>query len=108
MPASRKWSDLDRQVQRALDGIQDQYERRIVRAYAQALKEIRNEINDSDESHSKKIREAQQQKIPYMLIVGEREEKEGTVSPRNREKGDLGPQKTDAFAKTILKEIQKS
>ena len=42
---SRKWDDLDRQVQRALAGIQSQTEKQIVRAYSQALKSIRNEMS---------------------------------------------------------------
>ncbi len=38
----------------------------------------------------KKIREAQMEKVPYMLVVGDRDMENGTVSPRHRAKGDLG------------------
>ncbi|NLY73916.1 MAG: hypothetical protein GX075_01265, partial [Firmicutes bacterium] len=51
-------------------------------------------------------REAQLQKIPYMLVVGEREAAEGTVAVRARKEGDLGPRKLEEVAERILEEIK--
>ncbi|MCW5963673.1 MAG: hypothetical protein KIT83_06525, partial [Bryobacterales bacterium] len=48
-----------------------------------------------------KIREAQMQKIPYMLVVGDREEEAGNVSVRHRRRGDLGVQAFDDFMTSI-------
>ncbi len=67
---------------------------------------IRSQMRDSDETLGKRIREAQQQKINYMLIVGEKEMKVGSVAVRHREKGDLGTVKFDEFIKKIRKEIE--
>ena len=51
-----------------------------------------------------KIREAQTQKIPYMLIAGQKEEEEGTVSVRSRFKGDEGSANLADFIESIKKE----
>ena len=53
-----------------------------------------------------KIREARMDKLPYMLIVGEKEAENGTVSVRSRFKGDEGAQELDAFMAAILEEIK--
>jgi threonyl-tRNA synthetase len=53
---------------------------------------LRVEVDDSDDRMGAKIRNAQLQKIPYMLVVGDREEQDGTVSVRLRTEEDLGPQ----------------
>lgn len=68
--------------------------------------EIRTLFDDRTEKAGKKIRDAEMMKIPFMLIVGEREEKEGTVSVRRHGKGDLGPQKIDDFIRLVHQEIQ--
>ncbi|PYR69795.1 MAG: hypothetical protein DMF88_04820, partial [Acidobacteria bacterium] len=52
-----------------------------------------------------KIREAQLQKIPYMLVTGDREVAEGTVSVRSRSGGDLGARAIDAFIASAQEEI---
>ena len=52
-----------------------------------------------------KIREAQLQKIPYMLVVGDREAAEGTVSVRERSGGDRGSSSIDAFVAAAREEI---
>ena len=52
-----------------------------------------------------KIREAQLQKIPYMLVVGDREAQNGSVSVRNRKHGDQGAQKVDEFLAGIQRLI---
>ena len=54
----------------------------------------------------KRIREAEQQKIPYMLVVGEKEQQEGGVAVRARGRKDLGVVKVEEFLKKIKKEIE--
>ncbi len=69
-------------------------------------KNIRVEIDDRNETLQAKIRDAQIQKIPYMLIVGNKEEKEGTVSERGRSGKDYGQIKLSEFMVNISKEIE--
>jgi threonyl-tRNA synthetase len=69
-------------------------------------KSIRVETSFDNEKIDKKIRDAQLQKIPYMLIVGNREVESETVSVRRRDQKDLGPVKVDKFIENILKEIE--
>lgn len=66
---------------------------------------IRVELDDRSETMQAKIRDAQLQKIPYMLIVGDREEKENTVSVRNRKGENLGTMPQDRFLEKIKSEI---
>lgn len=61
-------------------------------------------VDARNEKIGKKIREGQMEKIPYMLIVGDRDMENGTVSPRHRAEGDLGAMDFADFAK-ILKEV---
>ncbi len=70
--------------------------------------EIRTLIDNRNETIGKKIREAETQKIPYMLIVGENEEKEGKISVRKHGGENLGSISIDEFAKIIQDEISKS
>ena len=67
---------------------------------------MRVEIDERSEKIGYKIREAQLQKIPYMLIIGDKEAESGTVSVRRRGEGDLGAVKTEAFLATALAEIR--
>src|SRR5690606_15404007 len=55
-----------------------------------ANKGIRVEVDSRDEKLGKKIRDAQMQKIPYMVVLGEKEMSNREVAPRERSKGDLG------------------
>ena len=55
-------------------------------------------VDDRSEKIGKKIRDGQMEKVPYMLIVGDRDIEAGTVSPRHRTDGDLGAMTLDAFA----------
>ena len=55
-------------------------------------------VDDRSEKMGKKIRDGQMEKVPYMLIVGDRDIEAGTVSPRHRTDGDLGAMTLDAFA----------
>ena len=68
--------------------------------------QIRVELNDRQETMSKKIRNGELQKIPYLLIVGDRELKAKTVSIRQRKKGDLGAIKLEDFIVKIKQEIE--
>ena len=67
---------------------------------------IRVSLDDRAEKVGYKIREAQLKKIPYMLIVGEKEVESGTVSVRSRKDGDLGAVSVDEFIKKALVEIE--
>lgn len=66
---------------------------------------IRAEVDDRNEKMGYRIREAQLQKIPYMLVLGEKEKQCGTVAVRNRKKRDLGVMSFDDLANKLLKEI---
>jgi threonyl-tRNA synthetase len=68
---------------------------------------LRVELDDRQEKIGYKIREAQVQKIPYMLVVGDREAADLTVSVRGRATGDLGPRTARAFLDSALDEIQR-
>ena len=68
---------------------------------------IRVEKDLRNEKLGFKIREAQLQKIPYMLVVGDREEKEGTFSPRERSGATLGSMGVDEFARLIESQYPK-
>lgn len=67
--------------------------------------EIRALADNRSETMGKKIREAEMQKIPFMIIVGEQEEKDGTISVRRHGGEDLGSMTIDAFAKAIKEEV---
>jgi len=67
---------------------------------------IRAELDMRNESIGKKIREAEKQKIPYMLVVGEKEMADKSVAVRARGQKDLGVQKLEKFIETIQEEIK--
>ena len=66
---------------------------------------LRLEVDDRRETLGKKIREHQMQKVPYMLILGDRDIEDGTVGVRSREEGDLGPMKVEEFTERIRLQI---
>jgi threonyl-tRNA synthetase len=66
---------------------------------------LRVELDERQEKIGYKIREAQLQKIPYMLVVGDRESADGTVSVRTRAGGDQGSRAIDAFVASAQEEI---
>jgi threonyl-tRNA synthetase len=82
------------------------------RAYAEKVaqtlrdRDIRVEINDKSGRMQHKIRDAEVQKIPYMLVVGSKEAQAESVSVRERSKGDLGPMKLADFADKIATEVK--
>jgi threonyl-tRNA synthetase len=69
--------------------------------------EIRTLIDERSEKTGKKIRDAETKKIPYMIIVGEKEETDGTVSVRKHGEGDLGTFTIEEFAQLLQQEINK-
>jgi threonyl-tRNA synthetase len=66
---------------------------------------LRVELDERQEKIGYKIREAQLQKIPYMLVTGDREAAEGTISVRSRSGGDQGSQAIDEFIRQALAEV---
>ena len=65
---------------------------------------FRAEVDERNEKIGKKIREATLEKIPYMLVVGDRDMEAGTVSVRTRRGEDLGAMPLDEFA-AVLREV---
>ena len=65
---------------------------------------FRVEVDYRNEKIGKKIRDAQMEKVPYMVVVGDRDMENGTVSPRHRSDGDLGAMSLDAFA-ALLRQV---
>jgi threonyl-tRNA synthetase len=80
------------------------YAREVVQALDAAG--LRAEVDERQEKVNYKIREAQLQKIPYMLVVGDRESAEKAVAVRSRAKGDLGPRPLDQFVTDALAEVR--
>ncbi|CAM3027789.1 threonine--tRNA ligase [Chryseobacterium flavum] len=66
--------------------------------------DISGQIDDRNEKTGKKIRDAELKKIPFMLVIGENEEKDGTISVRRRGEGDLGVMKMEDFVSYFKKE----
>ena len=69
-------------------------------------KDIRVELDDRQEKVGYKIREAQMEKIPYMLIVGDKEIEVNAVGVRTRKDGDIGQMKVEEFISKIEEEIK--
>ena len=68
---------------------------------------LRVELDERQEKIGYKIREAQLQKIPYMLVVGDKEVTEGTVSVRTRAGGDQGGRRVDEFVRNVIDEARR-
>ena len=88
LPISEKYADYAKNISNSLNNY-----------------DIRGLIDNRDEKIGKKIRDAEVKKIPFMLIVGEKEAEDGLVSVRKHGEGDLGAMSTEAFAELIKKEI---
>ena len=88
LPISDKYIDYARQVEASLK-----------------LEGLRCEIDERAEKIGYKIREAQLEKIPYMLLVGDKEIEDGAVSVRKRGEGDLGAKSVDEFIASALADI---
>ncbi len=89
LPVSEKFLDYAKKVSDAL-----------------AAAGFRAHLDDRNEKLQAKIRDAQLQKVPYMLVVGGKEAEAGTVAVRHRSKGDLGPQPLENFLATLRQEVQ--
>lgn len=80
--------------------------------YAKSVRELisdagfRTELKDENETVSKKIREGEVQKIPYLLVVGDKEMKSKSVRVRQRAKGDVGLMKINKFIEKVKKETE--
>lgn len=74
----------------------DAYANEVLQKLAAA--DIRGYVDDRNETIGRKIRDNELKKVPFMLIVGDREAAEGAVSPRKQGEGDLGSMSVDAFA----------
>ena len=70
-------------------------------------KGIRVELDDRQEKIGYKIREAQLSKVPYMLILGDKEKESGTVGVRARKEGDIGAMEIDKFIEKVNLEVEK-
>lgn len=89
LPISDKFNDYAEKVKKQLEDM-----------------DIRVEIDTRSEKIGYKIREAQLQKIPYMLIVGEKEVEASTVAVRQRTEGDMGSKSVDEIANDILSKVK--
>jgi len=69
--------------------------------------DIRVEIDMRNERLQKKIRDAEVQKIPYMIVIGEKEESVGMISIRSKSEGDIGRMKLGEFIERVKEEIEK-
>ena len=87
LPVTDRAAEYADQVARSLDG-----------------QGFRVEVDYRNEKIGKKIREAQLEKVPYMLVVGDRDMENGTVSPRHRSDGDLGAMSMEDFT-ALLKDV---
>jgi len=88
LPISEKYNDYSKKVSQLLKNY-----------------DIRAAVDERDERAGKKIRDAEISKVPYMLIVGEKEEQSGTVSVRKHGEGDLGTLSLEAFAGLVNDQI---
>jgi len=80
------------------------YAKKIIQSLQQ--KELRVELLAGDETLSKRIRQAEIQKMPYILVVGDKEEKKKNIAVRKRKKGDIGSMTITKFCDIILKEVK--
>jgi threonyl-tRNA synthetase len=80
--------------------------------YAKSVQEklnkfdIRVEIDERNEKIGKKIRDTELMKVPYMLVVGEKEMNEEKIAIRRQGKGDLGSKSVDEFVQQIVEEVK--
>ena len=100
------WLTPEQAIVLSLSEKYENYAQKVLRLLENS--DIRTLIDNRTETIGKKIREAETQKVPYILIVGENEEKEGTISVRKHGGEDLGSMTVEAFAKLVQEEIAKS
>lgn len=75
-------------------------------AAAMSESDIRVEVEEANETLGYKIRKAQMEKVPYMIIVGDQEMKGHTISVRSRKNGDMGSQSLPMFVANLIREIK--
>jgi threonyl-tRNA synthetase len=90
LPISEKFNDYAREIKATL-----------------SAKDVRVEIDDRNEKIGRKIRDNELKRIPYLLIVGEKEMNEGKVALRKQGEGDQGQMTIDEFGEFILNEVEK-
>ena len=88
LPISEKFNDYAREIAKSLDA-----------------KDIRVTVDDRNEKIGRKIRDNELKRIPYMLIVGEKEAENGEVAVRKQGDGDKGTMKVEAFAEMVNNEV---
>ncbi len=91
LPISDKYNDYAKQVADALNA-----------------KDVRVEVDYRGEKIGKKIRDAEVQKIPFMIVVGEKEQADGTISVRRHTQGDLGQMTVETLAAAVNDEVSHS
>ena len=89
LPISEKFNDYAKQVSEYLNA-----------------NDVRTIVDDRNEKIGRKIRDNELKRIPYMLVVGEKEAAEGTVSVRKQGEGDQGSMKFEDFAQKINDEVR--
>ena len=89
LPISEKFNDYAREIAKSLDA-----------------QDIRVTVDDRNEKIGRKIRDNELKRIPYMLIVGEKEAENGEVAVRKQGDGDKGAMKADAFAEMVNNEVK--
>lgn len=95
-PVQAKIVTINSAVEGFARGIRDQL----------AAADIRAVLDDRDDTLSKKIRESEKEKVPYTLVVGEKEQTTSTVSVRRRHKENVGTMAIDAFIDRVKKEVE--
>jgi threonyl-tRNA synthetase len=93
-------------VQAIVMGVSDRFNDYAAEVRAELLqKGLRVELDDRSESVPRKVREAELRKIPYMLVVGEREQRDRTVSVREHRGADLGAESVQNFAERLQRKL---
>ena len=90
LPVSEKYNEYAEQVSKYLD-----------------LNGVRAIVDDRNEKIGRKIRDNEMKRIPYMLIVGEKEAATGEVSVRKQGEGDKGSMKITTFAQNLTEEVER-
>lgn len=99
------WLTPDQVVLLPLSEKYNDYAHKVAQTFAE--NDIRALVDDRNEKVGKKIRDNELKRIPYLLIVGENEQQEGTVSVRKQGEGDQGVMKIEDFMQFIMAEIEK-
>ncbi len=99
------WLTPDQAVLLPVSEKYNEYAKKV--SYLLKNSDIRAQIDDRNEKVGRKIRDNELKKIPYLLIVGEKEEETGTISVRKQGEGDMGTMKIEEFVNLVNEEINK-